>query len=126
MNNLYRGISAKNCSRDERGQSEIRVHLQSLEHKMLSKKEWLAFFHNIKMKQHLFNLFVTYLSADNFVRSSPLSILINNENEILKMPSSVTKVFECNHEKADIRIIFHALQQKTNVVVCSKIRMFLL
>ena len=88
------------------------MHLQSLEHKMLLKKEWLAFFHNIKMKQHLFNLFVTYLSADNFVRSSPLSILINNENEIFKMPSSVTKVFECNHAKADIRIIFHALQQK--------------
>ena len=125
MKNLYRGISTKNCSRDKRGQSEIRVHLQSLEHKMLLKKEWLAFFHNIKMKQHLFNLFVTYLSADNFVRSSPLSILINNENEIFKMPSSVTKVFECNHAKADIRIIFHALQQKKNVV-CSKIRMLLL
>ena len=103
-----------NCSRDERGQFETRVYLQSLEHKMLSKKEWLAFFHNIKMKQHLLNLFVTYLSDDNFVRSSPLSILVNNEYEIFKIQSSVTKVFECNHEKADIRIIFQALQQKAN------------
>ena len=31
LNNVYRRISAKNCSRDERGQSETRVHLQSLE-----------------------------------------------------------------------------------------------
>ena len=105
---------------ETRGQSEMRVYLRSLEHNMLSKKEWLAFFHNIKMKQHLLNLFVTYLRADNFVRSSPLSIPVNNENEILKIPSSVTKIFECNHEEADIRITFHALQQKTNVVVCSK------
>ena len=30
VNDEYRGISAKNCSIDERGQSEKRVHLQSL------------------------------------------------------------------------------------------------
>ena len=30
VNDVYRGISAKNCSIDERGQSEKRVHLQSL------------------------------------------------------------------------------------------------
>ena len=30
VNDVYRGISAKNSSRDERGQSETRVHLQSL------------------------------------------------------------------------------------------------
>ena len=30
VNNVYRGISAKNCSREEIRQSETRVHLQSL------------------------------------------------------------------------------------------------
>ena len=30
MNDMYRSISAKNCSRDERGQFETRVHLQIL------------------------------------------------------------------------------------------------
>ena len=38
--------------------------------KMLSNKEWLAFSHNIKNKQHLLNLFVTYLCVDDFVKSS--------------------------------------------------------
>ena len=47
VNNLCRVISAKNYSRDE-GQSETRAHLQSL-----------AFFLNIKNKQHLFSLLVT-------------------------------------------------------------------
>ena len=29
-------------------------------------------------------------------------------------------MFECNHEEGHTRIICHALQQKTNVVVCPK------
>ena len=44
VHDAYRGISAKNCSRDKRGQPETRVRLQSLELKMLSNKEWLVFF----------------------------------------------------------------------------------
>ena len=38
VNDVYRGISAKNFPRDERGQSETRVHLQRLKQKMLSNK----------------------------------------------------------------------------------------
>ena len=48
------------------------------------------------------------------------SILGNSENEIFKIPSSATKVFECNHEEGETRIIFHVLQQKTNVAVYLK------
>ena len=70
MNDTHQGISAKNCSRNERGQSETRVHLQSL-----------SFFHNINHKQHFFSLFVTYLRADDFIHQRPLPILVNNENE---------------------------------------------
>ena len=62
------------------------------------------------MKQNLLNLFVTYLSADDFVQSSPFSILVKNKNEIFKILINVTKVFEYNHEKADARMIFRALQ----------------
>ena len=71
---MYRGISAKNCSRDERRQSEIRVHLQSL-----------SFFSKIKNKKHLFSLFVNYPRADDFIHQRPLPILVNNENET-RMP----------------------------------------
>ena len=53
-----------------RGQSETRVHLQSLEQKMMSNKERGAFYHKIKNKQHLLSLLVTYLCADDFVKSS--------------------------------------------------------
>ena len=110
VNNVYRGISAKDCSRKERGQSEICVHLKSLEQKMLSNKEWLAFFHNIKNKQHL--------RGNDFVQSSKLPILVNDKNETFKTSSSVTKVFDCNHKEVDTRMIFHVLQQKTNIAVC--------
>ena len=43
-----------------------------------------------------------------------MPILVNNENETLKIS------FQCNQEEVDIRMIFRALQQQTNVVVCSK------
>ena len=52
---MYRGVSAKNCSRDGRRQSETRVHLQSL-----------SFFRNIKNKQHLNSLFVNLESIISF------------------------------------------------------------
>ena len=70
MHNVYRGISVKNFSIDKRGQSDTQVHLQILERKMLFNEEWLAFFRNIKNKQHILNLFVTYLYADDFVVKS--------------------------------------------------------
>ena len=63
---------------------------------------------------------MTYLSADNFVKSSLLLTLANNENAIFEISSSVTNVFECNHEESDTRIIYHALQQKADVATCLK------
>ena len=75
------------------------MHLQSVEEKMLYNKEWLAFCHNIESKQDLLNLFVSYLSADDFVKSSLLPTLAKDKDEILKISSSVTKVFECNYEE---------------------------
>ena len=70
VHDVYWGIGTKNCSRDKREQSETQVNLQSLEQEILSNKEWLAFFHNIKNKQDLLNLFVNYLCAYDFVQSS--------------------------------------------------------
>ena len=63
---------------------------------------------------------MTYLSADNFVKSSLLPTLANNENTIFEISSSVTNVFERNHKENDTRIIYHALQQKTDVAICLK------
>ena len=93
VNDMYRGISAKNCSRDGRGQSETRVHLQSL-----------SFFYNVKNKQRLFSLFVDYLRADDFIQQRPLPILVNNENETNDFPcitaedkcSSLFKRYGCS------------------------------
>ena len=74
MNDVYQGISAKNCSKDERRPSETRVPFQSL-----------AFFHNIKNKKHLFRSFLTYLCPDEFCKPSPLAIVVYNENETFKI-----------------------------------------
>ena len=49
-----------------------------------------------------------------------LPILVNNKNETFKISSSVAKVFDCNHKEPNARMIFHVLQQKTNIALCSK------
>ena len=85
------------------------MHLKGLEQKMLANKEWLAFFHNIKNKQHL--------CGNDFVQSSKLPIPVNNKNETFKISSRVTKVFDCNHREVDTRMIFSVLQQKANIAV---------
>ena len=85
MNDVYGGISAKNCYRNKRGQSETQTHLQILEQKMLPNEVWLAFSHNIESKQHLFILFLTYLCPDDFVQPSPPPILFNNKNKTFKV-----------------------------------------
>ena len=62
MNDVYRGISGKNCSRDETEQFETRVNLQNLEQKMQLNKKWSAFFHNISLihLQLIFVLMILY------------------------------------------------------------------
>ena len=77
------------------------MHLESLEQKILSNKEWLIFFHDIKNKQHL--------CGNDFVQSSTLPILVNSKNETFKISSGVSA-----------RMIFHVLQQKKDITVCSK------
>ena len=67
------------------------MHLEGLEQKMLSNKEWLAFFHNIKNKQQL--------CVNDFAQSSTLPLLVSKKNETSKISSSVTKVFDCTTNK---------------------------
>ena len=49
-----------------------------------------------------------------------LPILVNNKNETFKISSGVTKVFDWNQKEANARMIFHVLQQKKDIAVCSK------
>ena len=76
---------------------------------MLSNKGWLAFFHNIKNKQHV--------CGNDFVQSSKLPTLGNDKNETFKISSSATEVFDCNHKEVDTRMYYHVSQQKTNIAV---------
>ena len=49
-----------------------------------------------------------------------MPILVNNKNETFKISNSVTKIFDWNQKESNARIIFHVLQQKKDIAVCSK------
>ena len=77
----------------------------------------------VTLTEEILNGKLHFLCIERMVSIFPqsvVSILVNNENKIFKMPRSVTKVFECKHKEADSRMIFYALQQQASVVVCSK------
>ena len=78
------------------------------------RHEYTCKVYHFSITSKISNIFVTFPSADDFLQLSPLPKLVNNENETFKIS------FECNHEEADSRMIFHALKQKTNVLLCSK------
>ena len=89
-------------------------------HAKLSTTDQLHFaLSNTIMKKSMFSLLVNYLKS----RKAPLiySTIINDEeNTCMIEPSSrnVTKLFVCNHEDADTRILCHAsLQETPNVMI---------
>ena len=119
VNDVYRGISAKNCSRDERGQFETRMHLQSLEQKMQLNKEWSAFFQNIFFinLQLISVLMILYSQAC-------CQYWLTTKMKYSKYQVVSQSFLNATTKKAILEQFalqqYHALQQKANVAVDSK------
>ena len=120
INDIYKQISCKNCTRKERGNEGVRIYLQSVDQVMMTGKDWLMFFGNLENKQNLLNLFATYLQ-DFVIQNNKLPIWYNKINETFQNVGGLNvKKFDCNHEEADTRMVLHALREDTNVVIISK------
>ena len=102
--------------------SEKRVHLDSTEQCMVKGKDWLFFFHNIKNKRSLLDIVITFIKNRNITEISNLPITIANDSETWEVTMSGRKrIFECNHEEADSRMVLHSV-----IPLSSKILMLLL
>ena len=78
---------------------------------------WAAFFQNIKNKQNLSNLFANFIRKSYSRDINDVSVVIANNMETLLLTDQyVEKLFESNHEEADIRMVLHALYKNTNTV----------
>ena len=88
---------------------------------MLQPDAWKSFFNNIDNKTNLINLLVAYLRSDSFSNQIRIPVIVNDDKNTWKITREFSEIiFKSNHEEADTRIILHALQEDTKVVVVSK------
>ena len=69
----------------------------------------------------MIELIATYLQTEEFYSNLKYPVVINskdNTSEILSTGSRT--IFQCNHEEADTRLIFHSILMKQDVVIVSK------
>ena len=126
INDCYLDKSTKACTRSDRGQPGPNVKLQSVHQRMLIGMRWKEFLHNGKNKQELINLISTCLQLTDG-RKHLTPFIINNKYDNFEITSSGgLKLFSCNYEEADYRIILHALLSNQDAVVVRKDVFFLL
>ena len=124
-NVIYKYESAKGNTRTKRGIEQQRTVLISASQNMLQPDVWKSFFSNIENKTNLINLLVAYLRSDRFSDQIRISVIVNDDKNTWKITREFTEIiFKSNHEEVDTRIILHALQEDTKVVVVSKTQMF--
>ena len=88
---------------------------------MLQTDAWKSFFNNIDNKTNLIYLLVAYLRSDSFSNQIRIPLIVNDDKNTWKIRREFSEIiFKSNHEEANTRIILHALQEDTKVVVVSK------
>ena len=121
VNDVYYETSTKNLIRAKRGEKSTRTHIQSFDQKMLQGKEWLAFFNNIENKTDLLKWVVNYFCLPEVREQLSIPITTNDRFSTIKIEKDlITDVYTCNHEEADTRLLVHALEEETDIVVVSK------
>ncbi len=107
INDTYRADSVKAGTREKRGTSSKRVHLQSFDQKQLQGKEWQEFFNEIRNKEDLIHLATTFFKSEEAKAKLKLPLVVTDKEKtwlIEKNHSSA--MFNCNHEEADTRLVY--------------------
>ena len=102
VNDQYLRQSIKSEARDIRGDGKAshRVHISSVDQKMLSGKVWEAFFHNGENKEDLISLACSYYKSE---KSPFSSIAVKKLWKITR--GTIETSTRCNNEEADTRLI---------------------
>ena len=116
--------------RQRGGQPGPRTQLTSVKQKMPLDEHWIKYLNNGENKNNLVSFFVEYLKLSHVRENLRYLYLfryfhciytINERKSVWKMSwDTVVKVFECNHEEADIRIPMHGALCSEDVVLVAK------
>ena len=95
--------------------------MEGIDQRMLTGTKWDEFLHNKENKTDLISLLFRYDQDTRGRDSLPCTLLINDDNKTIRVSSRGTAFLgHCNHEEAGTRLILHALQSQSDVVVVCK------
>ena len=123
VNDQYLRQSTKSGTRVIRADGEVsqRVHIKSVDQKMLSGKEWEEFFHNGENKEDLIALACSFYKSEEGRELFRIPLVINSGEEVWKISRNTIEMLpRCNHEEADTRLVLHAAMSKSPAVIVAK------
>eukprot|EP00794_Sanderia_malayensis_P012581 gene12581-biopygen10020 len=121
INDQYLDDSTKSSTRAKRGQASRRVHLQSVEQKMMQGKDWQEFLHNDANKENLIQIAADFFRSAEGRKLLTIPLIITCKDEAWEISKTSVKALpRSNHEEADTKIILHASSIDTAVVVVAK------
>ena len=123
VNDQYFKYSITNNTRTKRSLSgdSIRVHIRSLDQKMIYGKEWESFFENGENKEELIKLACSFFKSDEGKRLFTIPLTINEGETVWKISDKkVTSLSKCNHEEADTRMVMYAAMHNNPAVIVAK------
>ena len=126
LNNTYHQSSIKSSSRNKGGETSRKVHLESVELKML--QPWADFFNDGENKENLIRRASSLCRSESEEGRSLLKILvaINCKWETSMIQRDrLEELPTCNQEEADAWLVLHVANGTTPVLLLLRIRMFL-
>ena len=121
INDTYKDKSVKEGTRQERGEQGPRVHVQSVDQRMLQGMRWEEFIHRGDNKEDLIAIISDFLQSPEGRSKLSCPFIVTSKEHTFKIDSFGNRLmFDCNHEEADSRIVLHAILSGQDTVVVSK------
>ena len=117
---IYKENSTKAGARRSRGENEsIQLHVTGFGQAMPDTiEEWNSALSNSTTKKSMYALLVKYLMSGKAPLKYPTVVNDEDSTFTIDIHGNVTRLFVCDHEEADTRMIHHASRQgKGNVVL---------
>ena len=122
INDTYLELSSISGTRKQRGEKQsARTHVEGPKQHMPIGMKWQEFLSVGENKEQLISLLGTYFEnlSNNNLLSMPL-IFTTGDKTLHLENGEETIIKSCSHEEADTRLVLHAIEQESDVVVVCK------
>ncbi len=121
INDTYKDNSIKGGTREERGESGVKVQIDGFDQHMLQGSKWQEFLSSGYNKEELLRLILRYLeTTKGMMQLKHPHIFTAGNTTYLLRDGRFSVLHNCNHEEADTRLVLHALLADSDVVVVAK------